>query len=602
MLLQAEGLLNRLFPQRKINKVLLVNPPDADSSLFRYETAKRHRYTNYPPYGLTVLAQNLIMIGVDVRISNLNYYVLKCCIESFSPEEFDFDMAWQRKLSNDISEFKPDTIGVSCMFSMTYPSFRNVCNYLASYDIPLAAGGVYVTGEINKTLTDIPCIDIAFLGEGDVAFRNFIQVVNGNIGAKNLSQVILNFEGTHYSYLKDSVPSSKDISIIPAYNLLEISNYSRYGTVGAFYCFKPSNSRIATVLSNRGCRARCTYCSVRNFNGPGVRQRDISSVVDEMELLQNTYGIDHIMWLDDDLFFNHRRAVSLFNEMVRRKLRLTWDATNGVMALSCKDEVIAAAAESGCIALNIGMESGNPAILHEIRKPANVETYLKAAAVLNTYEQIHSSVFLMIGFPNETMSMVFDTINLAKQMNLDWYRISILEPLPNTPLYDSMVAQGLIKEAKTDELRFMGGAYGKQTEIEQGFRLGTPNFKKAFSSIPLDAVPRPEQLTDVWFYMNYHLNFCRLLGESRKVKIEQQILHLKTLSDVISPENGFALYFLGYLQYKTKGSIEPEIIDRLRKRLSTSPYWMDRLGAFGLSISDLEKADFLEKERTVGVQ
>ena len=71
--------------------------------------------------------------------------------------------------------------------------------------------------------------------------------------------------------------------------------------------------------------------------------------------------------------------------------------------------------------------------------------------------------------------------------------------------------------------------------------------------------------------MNYHLNFHRLFTEDRPVKIQQQFQHLQTLCDVISPENGFALYFIGYLQHKVDGKIEPATIDRLRTRLETSP-------------------------------
>ena len=52
---------------------------------------------------------------------------------------------------------------------------------------------------------------------------------------------------------------------------------------------------------------------------------------------------------------------------------------------------------SGCIALNIGMESGNREILKQIKKPGTVETFLKAAEVLRDFPEIHSRVFLMIG-------------------------------------------------------------------------------------------------------------------------------------------------------------------------------------------------------------
>ena len=45
------------FP--KVKRVLLLNPPDVDSSLFDYDTAKRGRANNYPSYGLGVLARHL---------------------------------------------------------------------------------------------------------------------------------------------------------------------------------------------------------------------------------------------------------------------------------------------------------------------------------------------------------------------------------------------------------------------------------------------------------------------------------------------------------------------------------------------------------------
>ena len=84
----ANSYLNTVFEGRKILKVLLVSPPDADASLFRYDTAKRLRYTNYPPYGLGLLANNLSQIGIEVQICNLNHTILKKCIESKNENNF----------------------------------------------------------------------------------------------------------------------------------------------------------------------------------------------------------------------------------------------------------------------------------------------------------------------------------------------------------------------------------------------------------------------------------------------------------------------------------------------------------------------------------
>ena len=592
----AKALLDELFADG-IRRLLLVNPPDADAGLFRVDTALRGRYSNYPPMGLMNIAAHARGLGVEVKICNLNNEILKACRAAPSEADFDFDAVWQDRLDTALVGFDPDLVGVTCMFTMTHGSMKAVAARVRAAGKPVAIGGVHVSNDVERVLDDIDNASLAFLREAEVSFARFLSVVNDGAAPDTLAQVILrDGSDARYRFEAEASPPVKVIDTLPAYDLIDVGEYTAQGTIGAFYCFKPEGTKFATVLSNRGCRAQCTFCSVRNFNGMGVRQRSISSVVDELELLQNEHGIDHVMWLDDDLLKDHDRAIGLFNEIVRRGLDITWDATNGVIASSCTDEVISAAAESGCIAINIGMESGNREILKTVKKPGTLENFLAAAEVLRRYEQIHASVFLMVGFPGETMSMILDTINVAREMDLDWYRCSQLHPLPNTPIYDAMVAQGIIQETGDKELRFNGGAFGKQAEIEQGLRLASADFKEAFAGIPMNAVPTPDQITDIWFFMNYHLNFHRIFHERNPVKIAQLVAHLNVLADVISPENGFSIYFLGYLEYLQTGRVSDELAARLERRLNTSPFWRDRFEAFGLSADHLHTLEFPENE------
>lgn len=582
------------FPSRRIDRVLLVCPPDADREMFQYDTAKRGRYVNYPPYGLAIIAQNLREIGVEVEICNLNHEVLKACRSSRSPAEFDFDATWQSALDAAIDRLRPDLVGVTCMFTMTHVAFRQVCAHIGKRKIPLAIGGVHVTNDANRVLDDVPDASIVFLREGDRAVRLLVEAVRGRANVADLGQVILVDGASRIRLNKEVMPTAEEIDLQPAFDLLELKSYSDFGPVGSFYFLKSEGTRFATALSNRGCRAQCTFCSVRNFNGKGVRQRSVSAVVDELEMLRDDYGVGHFMWLDDDLLMDRTRTMTLFNEMVRRKLSLTWDASNGVIAASCTEEVVAAAVESGCIALNIGMETGSREMLRRIRKPGNVEKFLRAAEVFRKHENLHANVFLMLGFPGETMRMIQETIDVARKMDLDWYRIMPLQPLPNTPIYDSMVTQGILRPVGQQNVRYQIGPYGRHLEIERASDMSNPVANRAFASIGLDEVPTSEQVTDIWFYMNYHLNFHRIFHETRRPKLNQLLLLLRNISDKVAPEHGFAIYFLGVLEKRLYGRVDPDTIGRLRRRLAASPYWEERFRSFGLSADDLEKADIVE--------
>ena len=347
-------------------KVLLINPPDVDSSLFDWDTAKRGRANNYPAYGLGVLSRHLKDNGFEPKILNLNHELLKVVYVSEKP--IDYDGTWKSLLLNEVMEFEPDIVGVTCLFSVTHQSLVNVCHFLkAVLHVPICLGGVHVTHDVDNIM-EATGADYAFLNESEQAFIDFLK-------EGKLTQVVTK-EG---KFLEKNMP--RNLDIIPPFEDMDVENHSLFGTLGSWYGFRYRDTRIGTALSNRGCRAHCSFCNVRSFNGEGVRQRSIESVLEELQRLKDR-GVGHIIWLDDDLLMREERAIALFDGMVKKNLNMTWDATNGVIAASLKNEVVAAAAASGCIGLALGIESGNAEILRTIKKPGTPRIFRRAAETL----------------------------------------------------------------------------------------------------------------------------------------------------------------------------------------------------------------------------
>lgn len=580
------------FPEGRLDRVLLVNPPDADATLFRIDAARRGICPNFPPYGLAVLAEQLRRVGVEVAILNLNHLVLKAAAAAPTPDAFDLDAVWQAQLDAAVERFRPHLIGVTCMFTMTHESLRRVCTRAAARGVPVAIGGVHVTNDVERVLDDIPDVRFAFLREADRSLPAFVRAVRRDADVGDLAQMVCNdaAAGFRLRIGAEARPSATAMDVMPAFELIEIAELAEYGIIGSFPYFKPRGTRFATVLATRGCRARCTFCSVRTFNGKGVRRRDVGAVLDELQRLEEEFGVEHVMWLDDDLLKDEGRAIALFDGMVRRGLRLTWDASNGVVAASCTDEVVAAAEASGCIALIIGMESGNPRVLREIAKPGTVETFLAAAEVLRRHERINANVYLMLGFPGETVGMIRDTIDVALRMDLDWYRIKPLQPLPGTPVYQTMIEQGLLDDGDAKAVRYMTGAYGKHVGMERDSCPPGADVRARIEALADDVVPTRAQIDDLWFYMNFRLNYARVLGETRPVKLEQHRRTLQAICDLIAPDNAFALYALCAVQRRLGGAPDPGALARLRRQHAGAPFWRERLRVFGLDPSDLAGA------------
>lgn len=616
--LLAKAHIDSVMNGRKIKRVLFINPPDVDESIFDYDVAKRGRGNNYPSYGIGILTAQLSKLGYETDIINLNHELLKKVYYSKNSKDFNYLDEWQDLIDEKVKKFKPDIIGVSCLFSVTHNSFKKVCKYIKNnfQNLPVIVGGVHISHDLDGVLKDLDGVDFVCMYEADLALPNLFNIINGKKDIKDLAQFAFKSKDKIVSFKKRLVPDGHTMSVMPAYEKMDIKDHSKYGTIGSWHGMLKKDIVVSTAQSNRGCRASCTFCNVRTYHGKTVRHRTVDSVVDELLRLQNDYGVEHIVWLDDDLLKDHKRTLEMFNEMVKRNLRLTWDATNGVIAHSLKQkEIVQGAYESGCIGLHIGIESGNPEILKQIRKPGTVETFIEASEILKMYPKINTRALLMLGFPNETLSMIFDTIELAEKINFDWANLSILQPWKGTPIYEEMSDAGLLgdkegtlKTEDNDKAPYQLGTYSRQRAIESGkiiekTELGEikNNFLDRIKAKNLDVIPSPKDLDNLWFYMNFRINFARLLREERPEKLDQQYRFLKHITTKTAPDNAMIIYFFGLMEKKFTGKISDTTKKRLKERLNNSGYWAEKFDSLNLSCDDVNKEKFPDNISYCGV-
>jgi len=575
----------------KVKNVLLIQPIQVSEKKLDIKISLNKRYYMYPPYALGILNTVLKKNNYFSTITDLNFEVFSYISNNKNCSTNELTKKWKSVLKKVLSEYKFDVVGVSCTFTMNHENMMEIFNEVKNFNksIITIAGGVHVSNATELVLKEGKNIDFALTYEAEKSFVNFLDFINGNNELKPY-QVSTIFEDKFYQVLDRKNPEEHELNAIPDYGKLDISKLTELGEIGTFRYWRPKNSKGSAVLSNKGCRARCSFCSVRNFNGKGVRAKSVQTVIDELKILKEKYGINHITWLDDDLLFDRDRTLKLFNEIVRNNLNVTWDASNGLIASAAvaHPELIDAAEKSGCIGAYFGIESGNDQILRKIYKPSGIKHYLKLGELMNKHEKIFTRGFLIIGFPDETLSQVLDTIDVSKRMGLDWYTVQLLTPLPSTEIYDQMANVGKVEK---DKLNLEGEGFTmfsvreseRQRKIEETNKRDNSDFINLLNSNK-SHVPNQKELNDLWFLTDYEINYKPIVNQDNPAKLKKLEYFLTDVSDRMTRDNPLSNYFLSIVKKKLNKSTDAkERMMLVSKYLEKSNYWKQRFKTLNLN-------------------
>lgn len=424
-----------------INRILLITPPAF--------TFKAYRDINpLPPMGLGYLAAAIDGLCIEIKI-------LDALLSGWNNEEKFNDTLIRVGLSdseieNYICKFEPDIVGVNCQFSRQYKMYHNIFAIIKKIksDCITIAGGAHVTVCPEEVLNDVNC-DFIITGEAEDSFKEF--VLNLKNGKEVYSVDGLGWksnDGIHIAEKKKWIMSLDSIPF-PSYHIMDLGKY--FG-LPASHGVRHKN-KFCPIITSRGCPAKCTFCSAHKVWGNVFRFRSVNNVLEEMRILKERYNIEELMFEDDNVTANPKRAKELFSRMIDEKFNFVWDTPNGVGVWSIDEELLNLMKQAGCIKLNFPIESGSQYVLdHIIKKPLNlskVKELIKHCRKIN----LDYSIFLVIGMPGEKADDIWQSFKFVADCECYNPHISIATPYPGTKLLnDSLERKFFSKEFNLDDL------------------------------------------------------------------------------------------------------------------------------------------------------
>ena len=406
----------RLTPRRKL--LILIDPYPED---YPYRmTDKEQRAIWFPKLSLPVIAGRTPKTW-DVRIVDESRTVVR-----------------KSMVDTLIQERGPENIlvGISTQMTCYTPRAYEISNWFRARGVKVCLGGTHATYCTDEARQNA---DTVVRFEADEIWPLVLQ----DFEHGTLQPV---YEMTSYPTLEKDYP-------YPRIDLLPQGCYM-------------TNQCIQTT---RGCHFECEFCSVSPFNGKSSRRRSVDDVIAEIQRIKEWRRNELVekmvrgpMWhrigttlrvltgIEDGTIFafvddlhNSNRDYCRKLWTALKELNIKWGA-QCTLFLGDEPDMVQLAAESGCVAMFVGMESVNTDVLAEMNKPFNQEDRYEDQIKCFHDHGIMVNPGIIFGSDADDESVFENTVEFLIKCKVELAYINIATPLPGTVLFERMKAEGRI--------------------------------------------------------------------------------------------------------------------------------------------------------------
>lgn len=192
-----------------------------------------------------------------------------------------------------------------------------------------------------------------------------------------------------------------------------------------------------SVVVSRGCPHKCEYCTVPRFFKGKYQLRPIENIVEEIRLAPTEWFELHA----DNLTANREYALKLFNALIPLKIHWFGEST---IKMADDEELLQAAADSGCQSLLIGIETPSQAALNETGKGFVAPEDIKEKIANFHKYGIEVSSSMIFGFDTHTNEIFSESEEFCRFIEIDEVEGVLLIPFPGTPLFKRLDAENRI--------------------------------------------------------------------------------------------------------------------------------------------------------------
>jgi radical SAM superfamily enzyme YgiQ (UPF0313 family) len=297
-------------------------------------------------------------------------------------------------------------------------------------DVPIVWGGWHVSLLPEESVKS-PYVDIVVRGQGEITFAHLVDAIEAKLDLRQIPGITFKDDGKVISNVDRPVISLDNLDPLP-YDHLDTNRYYPH----------------FSFLSSIGCPMSCGFCADAVVYKGRWKSINPYRLANEIEALSRRLKrrIKSIYFIDNNFFVNQERVIIFCREILKRGIRIVWEALGHPKQLArFDDEFYALIRKAGCYRILTGAESGSQRILNYINKKASVEDTFTFTKMCRQ-NQIIPVLSLMCGFPGSPLDDLKETvlfINEVKQVNKKAeIKLFFFTPYPGSQLYQAAIRSG----------------------------------------------------------------------------------------------------------------------------------------------------------------
>ena len=187
-----------------------------------------------------------------------------------------------------------------------------------------------------------------------------------------------------------------------------------------------------TIITSRGCVGTCKFCATPYYFGKWSG-RNVTDVVNEIEMLISKYNTKKIIFLDDNATVNKKRMIEICKEIEKRNIKCLFGA---LCSIKCYDkELLEYMYKVGFRWIHFGIETGSERLLKLMNKDMDIN-YIKQ--VLEETKKIGYRIrtSFILDYPSSTKEDIIKTKELILSLMPHELRLHYLAYRVGTPIYN----------------------------------------------------------------------------------------------------------------------------------------------------------------------